>query len=121
MQPDNSRIDTEFQANAQDFVLVGNKKKKTGDQQNQPSTETNADGKYSQSKTSSPCQSNTERTQRNSGAGRGTQRKQREVLLVGDSILKNMQGREMSSSAKVKIFSLPGCSTQDMRDHINGS
>ena len=36
MQPDNSRVDTEYQ-DAQDFVLVG-KKKKTGDQQNQSST-----------------------------------------------------------------------------------
>ena len=116
MQPDNSRVDTEYQ-DTQDFVLVG-KKKKTGDQQNQPSTETNQDGRHSQSKTSSSCQLNTERTKGNSGAGRSTQRKQREVFLVSDSILKNLQGRKMSNSAKVKISSFPGCSTQDMRDHI---
>ena len=36
MQPDDSRVDTKYQ-DAQDFVLVG-KKKKTGDQQNQSST-----------------------------------------------------------------------------------
>ena len=42
MQPDNSRVDTEYQ-DAQDFVLV-REKKKTGDQQNQPSTETNLTG-----------------------------------------------------------------------------
>ena len=115
MQPDNSRVDTEYQ-DAQDFVLVG--KKKTGDQQNQPSTETNPDGRHSQSKTSSSCQLNTERTKGTSGDGRSTQRKQREVFLVGDSILKNLQGRKMSNIAKVKISSFPGCSTQDMRDHI---
>ena len=87
------------------FFLVG-KKKKTGDQQNQPSAETNLDGRHSQSKTSSSCQLNTERTKGNSGAGRSTQRKHREVFLVGDSILKNLQGRKMSSSVKVKIFPL---------------
>ena len=38
MQPDNSRVDMNYQ-DTQDFVLVG-KKKKTGDQQNQPSKET---------------------------------------------------------------------------------
>ena len=103
MQPDNSRVDTEYQ-DAQDFVLVG-KKKKTGDQQNQPSTVTKLDGRHSQSKTSSSCQLNTGRTKGNSGAGRSTQRKQREVFLVGDSILKNVQGRKMSSIAKVKISS----------------
>ena len=90
-QPDNFRVDTEYQ-DAQDFVLVG-KKKKTGDQQNQPSTETNADGRHLQFKTSSSRQLNTERTKGNSGAGRSTQRKQREVFLVGDFILKNLQGR----------------------------
>ena len=90
-QPDNSRVDTEYQ-DAQDFVLVG-KKKKTGDQQNQLSTETNADGRHLQFKTSSSCELNTERTKGNSGAGRSTQRKQSEVFLVGDSILKNLQGR----------------------------
>ena len=116
MQTDNSHVDTEYK-DAQDFVLV-RKKKKTDDLQNHPSTETNLDGRHSQSKTSSSCQLNTERTKGNSGAGRSTQRKQREVFLVGDSILKNLQGRKMSNSAKVKISSFPGCSTQDMRDHI---
>ena len=66
------------------------------EQQNQPSTETKG----------------------NSGVGRSTQRKQSEVFLVGDSILKNLQGRKMSSTAKVKISSFSECSTQDMRGHI---
>ena len=63
-------------------------------------------------------QINKERTKWNSGAGRSTKRKQREVFLVGDSILKNLQGRIMSSTAKVKNSSFPGCSTQDMRNQI---
>ena len=48
MQPDNIRVDTEYQ-DAQDFVLVG-KKKKTGDELNQSSTETNADRRHSHSR-----------------------------------------------------------------------
>ena len=48
MQTDNIRVDTEYQ-DAQDFVLVG-KKKKTGDQRNQSSTDTNADRRHSHSR-----------------------------------------------------------------------
>ena len=116
MQPDNIRANTEYQ-DTQDFVLVG-RKWKTGHQQNQSSTETNTDRRHSQFKTSSSCQLNTEQTKGNSGAGESTQRKQREVFLVGDSILKNLQGRKMSSTAKVKISSFPGCTTLDMTDYI---
>ena len=42
----------------------------------------------------------------------------KEVFIVGDSILKNLQGRKISRSAKVKVSSFPGCTTMDMRDHI---
>ena len=44
--------------------------------------------------------------------------KRKEVLIVGDSILKNLQGRKISRSAKVKVSTFPGCTTMDMRDHI---
>ena len=41
------------------------------------------------------------------------------VFIVGDSILKNLQGRKISRSAKVKVSSFPRCCTTiDMRDHI---
>ena len=40
------------------------------------------------------------------------------MFIVGDSILKNLQGRKISRSAKVKVSSFPGCTTIDMRDHI---
>ena len=43
---------------------------------------------------------------------------ERSFLTVGDSILKNLQGRKLSRSSKVKVSSLPGCTTMDMRDHI---
>ena len=43
--------------------------------------------------------------------------KRKEVFIVGDSILKNLQGRKISRSAKVKVSSFPGCTTMDMRDH----
>ena len=44
--------------------------------------------------------------------------KRKEVFIVGDSILKNLQGRKISRSAKVKVSSFPGCTTMYMRDHI---
>ena len=40
------------------------------------------------------------------------------MFIVSDSILKNLQGRKIARSAKVKVSSLPGCTTMDMRDHI---
>ena len=39
--------------------------------------------------------------------------KRKEVFIVGDSILKNLQGRKISRSAKVKVSSFPGCTTMD--------
>ena len=42
----------------------------------------------------------------------------RKVFIVGDSILKNLQGRKISRSANVKVSSFPGCTTMDMGDHI---
>lgn len=92
MRPDNSRVDTE---NAQDFEKRRSTTNKT--------LKTNVDGCHSKTKMSPPCQSNTERPKGNSGAGWSNQCKQREVFLVGDSILKNLLGRSMSSSAQVKI------------------
>ena len=44
--------------------------------------------------------------------------KKKEVFILGDSILKNLQGRKISRSAKVKVSSFPGCTTMDMRDHM---
>ena len=44
--------------------------------------------------------------------------KRKEVFIVGDSILKNLQGRKISRSAKVKVSSFPGCTTMEMRAHI---
>ena len=55
-------------------------------------------------------------SERNDPANQSAKRK--EVFIVGDSILKNLQGRKISRSAKVKISSFPGCTTMDMRDHI---
>ena len=55
-------------------------------------------------------------SERNDPANQSAKRK--EVFIVGDSILKNLQGRKISRSAKVKVSSFPGCTTIDMRDHI---
>ncbi|XP_067030123.1 uncharacterized protein [Acropora muricata] len=55
-------------------------------------------------------------SERNDQANQSAKRK--EVFIVGDSILKNLQGRKISRSAKVKVSSFPGCTAIDMRDHI---
>ena len=55
-------------------------------------------------------------SERNVPANQSAKRK--EVFIVGHSILKNLQGRKISRSAKVKVSSFPGCTTMDMRDHI---
>ena len=55
-------------------------------------------------------------SERNDPANQSAKRE--EVFIVGDSILKNLQGRKISRSAKVKVSSFPGCTTMDMRDHI---
>lgn len=54
--------------------------------------------------------------ERNDPANQSEKRK--EVFIVGDCILKNLQGRKISRSAKVKVSLFPGCTTMDMRDHI---
>ena len=48
-------------------------------------------------------------SERNNQANQSAKRK--EVFIVGDSILKNLQGRKISRSAKVKVSSFPGCTT----------
>ena len=53
---------------------------------------------------------------RNDPANQSAKRK--EVFIVGDSILKNLQGRKISRSAKVKVSSFPGYTTVDMRDNL---
>lgn len=40
------------------------------------------------------------------------------MFIAGDCILKNLQERKISRSAKVKVSSFPGCTIMDMRDHI---
>ena len=55
-------------------------------------------------------------SERNNPANQSAKKK--EVFIVGDSILKNLQGRKISRSAKVKVSLFPGCTTMDMRDHI---
>ena len=40
------------------------------------------------------------------------------MFIAGDSILKNLQERKISRSAKVKVSSFSGCTIMDMRDHI---
>ena len=97
--------------------MVG--KKKTGELRNLPTTDTKVNRRRSQAKTSSASQPDTARTNTNTGDGaRTTQRKQREVFILEDFILKNLQGGKISGTAKVKISLFPGCSMQDMRDHI---
>lgn len=41
----------------------------------------------------------------------------KDIYIVGDSILKDLQGRRLSSKNRVKVSSFPGCNTLDMRDH----
>lgn len=97
--------------------MVG--KKKTGELRNLLTTDTKVNRRRSQAKTSSASQPDTARTNTNTDDGaRTTQRKQREVFTLEDSILKNLQGGKISGTAKVKISLFPGCSMQDMRDHI---
>ena len=55
-------------------------------------------------------------SERNDPANQSPKRKQ--VFIVGDCILKNLQGRKISRSTKVKVSSFPGSTTMDMRDHI---
>jgi len=43
----------------------------------------------------------------------------KKVFLVGDSIVKNLQGRKMSNKiSNVHVLSIPGCKSHDMRYHV---
>ena len=44
--------------------------------------------------------------------------RQKEIIIAGDSILKNLQGHKLSRNSRVKISSFPGCTTLDMKDHV---
>ena len=44
--------------------------------------------------------------------------RRKEIIIAGDSILKNLQGHKMSKNSRVKVSSFPGCTTLDMKDHI---
>ena len=43
---------------------------------------------------------------------------QKKVIIAGDSTLKYLQSHKMSKNSQVKIATFPGCTTQDMKDHI---
>ena len=46
-------------------------------------------------------------------------RSKKSTIIAGDSILKHLQGRNLSDpQSKVQVSSFPGCSTADMIDHI---
>ena len=55
--------------------------------------------------------SSSENRSRNTGSGNSI--RQKKVVLAGDSTLKYLQGHK-----QVKVATFPGCTTQDMRDHI---
>ena len=44
--------------------------------------------------------------------------RRKEIIIAGDSILKNLQGHKMCKNSRVKVSSFPGCTTLDMKDHI---
>lgn len=44
--------------------------------------------------------------------------RRKKVVIVGGSTLKYLQGHKMSKNSQVKIATFPGCTTQDMKDHI---
>ena len=91
-----------------------------------PNNEANKDGRNripsARRSQTSNSRSRTDRATRTSVSARNDptnqSEKRKEVFIVGDSILKNLQGRKISRSAKVKVSSFPGCTTMDMRDHI---
>ena len=43
---------------------------------------------------------------------------QKKVIKAGDSTLKYLQSHKMARDLQVKIATFPGCTTQDMKDHI---
>jgi len=91
-----------------------------------PNNEANKDGRNripstrrSQTSNSRSCMDRAMQTSdsvRNDPTNQSAKRK--EVFIVSDSILKNLQGRKILRSAKVKVSSFPGCTTMDKRDHI---
>ena len=44
--------------------------------------------------------------------------RQKKVIIAGDPTLKYLQSHKMSKNSQVKIATFPGCTTQDMKDHI---
>ena len=42
----------------------------------------------------------------------------RSIVVIGDSIIKNVNGRDVSRGDSVKIRPHPGASTEDLIDHI---
>ena len=44
--------------------------------------------------------------------------RQKKVMIAGDSVFKHSQGRKMSRNSRVKVYSFPGCTTEDMHDFI---
>ena len=44
--------------------------------------------------------------------------RRKEIIIPGDSILKQLQGHKMSGDSRVKVSSFPGCTTLDMKDNI---
>ena len=44
--------------------------------------------------------------------------RQKKVIIAGDCTLKYLQSHKMSKNSQVKIATFPGCTTQDMKDHI---
>ena len=91
-----------------------------------PNNEANKDGRNripsARRSQTSNSRSRTDRATRNSDSVMNDptiqSAKRRKVFIVGDFILKNLQGRKISRSAKVKVSSFPGCTAMDMRDHI---
>ena len=43
---------------------------------------------------------------------------QKKVIISGDSTLKYLQSHKMSNNSQVKLATFPGCTMQDMKDHI---
>ena len=69
--------------------------------------------------------SSSETRSRNSGSVNSTSqhnhsqpKRQKKVVIAGDSTLKYLQGHKMSKNSQIKVATCPGCTTQDMKDHI---
>ena len=69
--------------------------------------------------------SSSETRSRNSGSVNSTSqhnhsqpKRQKKVVIAGDSTLKYLQGHKISKNSQIKVATFPGCTTQDMKDHI---